>query len=145
MSERAVRRHFIQGMTEVIIRESHAVAERFMDFVVENALPGMIYDAALLPYEKEFIRNACVVWMQMNRKDPRMQDWKVVFPILAQFQEGVGLMPLGINFAAMDPGDMSAEEIYETISGSRIPGRDLSDRVAKEYEELLAIAERILS
>jgi hypothetical protein len=145
MSETAARRHFIQGMTEVIIRESHAVASRFMDFAVENALPGMIYDAALLPYEKEFIRNACVVWMQTNKKDPRMKDWKVVFPILAQFQDGVGLVPLGIDFAAIDCEDMSDEEIYDYISRSRIPSRDLSDRVAKEYEELLAIAERILS
>jgi hypothetical protein len=83
--------------------------------------------------------------MQTNRKDPRMKDWKVVFPILAQFQDGVGLMPLGIDFAAIDCEDMSDEEIYDYISRSRIPSRDLSDRVAKEYEELLAIAERILS
>lgn len=145
MSETAARRHFIQGMTEVIIQESHAVASHFMHFAVDNALPGMIYDAALLPYEKEFIRNACVVWMQTNRKDPRMKDWKVVFPILAQFQDGVGLVPLGINFTAMDYEDMSDDEISDYISKSRIPNRDLSERVAREYEELLAIAERILS
>jgi hypothetical protein len=35
MSETAARRHFIQGMTEVIIRESHAVAACFMDFAVD--------------------------------------------------------------------------------------------------------------
>ena len=138
------RRHFIQGMTEVIIEESHAVARIFMHFAIDNAVPGMIYDATMLPYEKEFIRNACVVWMQTNRKDPRMKDWKVVFPILAQFQDGVGLMPLGIDFAAMDYEDMSGEEISEYISRSSIPTRELSERVAREYEELLAIAERIL-
>ena len=144
MSETAGRRHFIQGMTKVIIEESHAVARHFLHFAVENAVPGMIYDAALLPYDKEFIRNACVVWMQTNRKDPGMRDWKVVFPTLAQFQDGVGLMPLGIDFASMDYEDMSEEEISDYISRSRIPSRELSERVSREYEELRSIAERIL-
>jgi len=83
--------------------------------------------------------------MQTNRKDSRMKDWRMVFPILAQFQDGVGLLPLGIDFAAMDYEDMSEEEISEYISRSRIPNRELSERVAREYEELRSIAERILS
>ena len=145
MSETTAHRHFIKGMTEVIIAESHAVARHFMHFAIDNAVPGMIYDATMLPYDKEFIRNACVVWMQTNRKDPRMKDWRMVFPILAQFQDGVGLLPLGIDFAAMDYEDMSEEEISEYISRSRIPNRELSERVAREYEELRSIAERILS
>ncbi len=145
MSETAGRRHVIQGMVEVVIKESHAVAARFMNFAVDNVLPGMIYDAALLPHDKGFIRNACIVWMQTNRRDPRMRDWKVIFPVLAQFQEGVGIAPLGINFAAIDFEGMSDEEIAEAISRSRLPSRDLSEKVAREYEELLAVAERILS
>jgi hypothetical protein len=68
----------------------------------------------------------------------------VIFPILAQFQDGVGLMPLGIDFGAMDYEDMSEEEILEVLSRSRIPSRALSERVAREHEELRAVAERIL-
>ncbi|HOD36550.1 MAG TPA: hypothetical protein PLR20_12220 [Syntrophales bacterium] len=144
MSETAGHRHFIRGMTELIIAKSHTVASHFMHFAVDNTVPGMIYDATLLPYDKEFIRNACVVWMQTNRSDPGMKDWRVIFPILAQFQDGVGLMPLGIDFGAMDYEDMSEEEILEVLSRSRIPSRALSERVAREHEELRAVAERIL-
>ena len=135
----------MDGMTEIVIEAAHAVARNFVHVASDHVVPGMIYDVSRLPYEKTFIRNACLVWMQANRQDPEMKGWKVVFPVLAQFQEGVGPVPLGIDFAAVDHEEMSGEEISLYVSGSRMPSRELSLRVGREYEELREIADRVLS
>jgi len=113
----------------------------FVGFIAYAYKPGMIYDVSVLPYKKEYIKEACILWMQNNKETGMAEGWASLFPILSRFQEGIGPKPAGIDYLNTD---LSYEEIEKLLWEQESPLRELSKRVDSEYIELYDLACKIL-
>jgi hypothetical protein len=121
------------GIVDIIIND-------FVGFIAYTYRPGMIYDVSVLPYNKEHIKQACVLWMQNNKGTEMAEGWLSLFPILSRFQEGIGPKPAGTNYLSID----SNEEGKERIRDHRELSREISNKVDREYIELYDLAHKIL-
>ncbi len=100
----------------------------------------MIYDVSALPYKKEHIKQACLLWMQNNKGTEMAEGWVSLFPILSRFQEGVGPKPAGTDYLSIN----SYKESMEKTQDLGEPWREISNKVDHEYIELYDLAHKIL-
>jgi hypothetical protein len=112
----------------------------FVGFIAYTYRPGMIYDVSVLPYNKEHIKQACILWMQKNKGTEMAEGWVTLFPILSRFQEGIGPKPAGTDYLSVGSNEESMEKIQE----HREPLREISNKVDREYIELYDLAHKIL-
>ena len=117
------------------------IVNDFVGFIAYTYKPGMIYDVSVLPYKKEHIKEACILWMQKNRGTEVVEGWASLFPVLSRFQDGIGPKPAGIDYLNTD---LSYERIEKLLREYEEPLGGLSEKVDSEYIELYDLAHKIL-
>lgn len=133
------------SMSEEILITANNIACDFADFVAERVKPGVIYDVSFLPFPKDAIRNSVKVWLYYGPKDPTLYGWEIILPALAQFQDGVGDVPFGLNFSEEDLSGKTPEEVTNMIRNQKMPTKELSDKVMTERLELALMVKKILT
>ncbi|MCX5658220.1 MAG: hypothetical protein NTW19_00680 [Planctomycetota bacterium] len=119
-----------------VIAVANAIAAQFAKMVASGqVLPGLVYDVSMLPHSKSVIKNACVVTIRYASREQR-EGWKIVLPILSQFQEGVGGSPLGLDPAAILAGGGVDEMIRRVANMKKLPP-EIETKVEAEFRELL--------
>lgn len=119
-----------------VLAVANAIASQFAKMVASGqVLPGLVYDVSMLPHSKSLIKNACVTTIRYASREQR-EGWKIVLPILSQFQEGVGSSPLGLDPAAILAGGEADEMIRRIANMKKIPP-EIETKVEAEYRELL--------
>jgi hypothetical protein len=116
------------------------IACDFSDLVSsERVEPNLVYDVSELPHPKDAIERACKFWIQVCPDEQQRQAWKIVLPMLSQFQEGVGSPPLGIGMATLRSArNVSVEEFARRVASTRSPSPQLLSKVEAEAAALLA-------
>ena len=117
---------------EAVIVAANNIACNFSGLIASDCIkPGFIYDVSMLPYDKDLIRDSCKLWISVCQDSPQLQGWKVVLPILSQFQEGIGSTPLGLDGTAMmamkDEG-VSIKEMAMRITQMKMPSPELKKK-----------------
>lgn len=122
----------------VIVAEN--IAHDFADLIASGRIsPTIIYDVSMLPYAKGLIENSCKVSIKVCQDSSQLQGWKVVLPMLSQFQEGIGSTPLGLDgtaLKAMSDDGVSIEEIATRITQMKMPSPELKKKVHAEERAL---------
>ena len=77
------------------------------------------------------------MWISVCQDSFQLQGWKVVFPMLSQFQEGVGTTPLGLDGTAMMDEGLSIKELAARITQMKMPSPALQEKVDAEARALL--------
>lgn len=119
---------------------ANSIACDFSDLIAsERVQPNLIYDVSVLPHPKVDIERACKFWIQVCPDEQQRQGWKIVLPMLSQFQEGVGSPPLGIDMATLrSDRNESVEEFARRVASTRSPSPQLRSKVEAEAIALLA-------
>ena len=92
---------------------------------------------------KEKILESCMIWMQACTDKTQREAWKIVFPLLAQFQTGVRCEPLGINYSNLAQTTPDATEMARMIMEKSVPN-DLRIAVDQEESRLRQLAEDLV-
>lgn len=125
---------------EAVIAAANNIACTFSGLIASDGIqPGRIYDVSILPFAKDLIMDSCKVWISVCQDSSQLQGWKVVFPILSQFQEGVGSTPLGLDgnaMVAMKDEGLSVEEMARRITQMKMPSPELQEKVNAEHRVL---------
>lgn len=125
---------------EAVIVAANNIACSFSGLIASDCIkPGLIYNVSMLPYTKDLIKDSCKLWISTCQDSSQLQGWKVVFPMLSQFQEGVGSTPLGLDGTAMmtmrDEG-LSIEELATRVTQMKMPSPELQEKVHAEERAL---------
>jgi hypothetical protein len=84
---------------EKTIAGVNKIVNDYGDFMQSSAFPapGCIADTKKLPYDKEIIKTALILSLKLC-DDPEMKEMlKVAYVGLADFQDGVGLVDVGLD------------------------------------------------
>jgi hypothetical protein len=101
---------------EAIVTAANNVACDFSELIGSgNIEPNIIYDVSVLPHTKELIEQSCKLWISICSDEAQRQSWKLVLPMLAQFQQGVGSTPLGLNSTALGGTGLPPLEMINRI------------------------------
>ncbi|MBI1369484.1 MAG: hypothetical protein GC162_12625 [Planctomycetes bacterium] len=133
------------------IRTANRVACDFAS-CVENISPIAIYDVAILPHPKDHIVKCCQLWIGVCRNAEQLAGWIVIYPILSQFQPGVGKQPLGLNVEAINKASnagVSVEELARMSLSHPQPSPELKTKVEREFCEMVtwvtdAVSQRLV-
>lgn len=130
---------------EAIVIAANNVACDFSDLIASgNIEPFLIYDVSVLPHAKELIEQSCKLWISICSDEAQLQGWKITFPILAQFQRGVGSTPLGLNATALVGTGLSPLEMANRIVSLKQPSPELLAKVQTEEHALLSWVTQIV-
>jgi hypothetical protein len=112
------------------------VACDFSDLIASDRIQdGMIYDVSHLPDAKALIEKSCKIWISLCTDEAERQAWKVVLPMLSQFQEGIGPSPIGLDVTAI--AGMEPQEMLKLIRSMKKPSPELLMKVQTEEKALL--------
>lgn len=67
-----------------------------------HAGSGVISDTKFLPYPKETIKAALITALRITTDKQMRENLKVAYISLADFQDGVGPNPIGVNLLGLD-------------------------------------------
>lgn len=122
------------------IAAANKVAHDFSDLIASDRIcPLQIYDVSVLPHPKELIEKCCKLWIMVCQDSTQLQGWKVILPILSQFQEGIGATPLGLDGAAimaMGNEGVPINERTMRITEMKMPSPELEEKVRIEERAL---------
>ncbi|MBX3332438.1 MAG: hypothetical protein KF722_18725 [Nitrospira sp.] len=125
---------------QAAIAAANKIAHDFSDLIASGRVnPGQIYDVSVLPHAKELIEKCCKLWIMVCQDSTQLQGWKVILPILSQFQKGIGATPLGLDATAlmtMRNEDVPIEEHAMRISEVKMPSLELEEKVHAEERAL---------
>ena len=125
---------------KVAIAAANKVAHDFSDLIASDHIyPLQIYDVSVLPHPKALIEKCCKLWIMVCQDSTQLHGWKIILPILSQFQEGIGATPLGLDGAAimaMRNEDVSIEESAMRITEMKMPSPGLEEKVRIEERAL---------
>lgn len=125
---------------QVAIVAANNIAHDFSGLIASGRIESVrIYDVSMLPHAKDLIEDCCKLWISVCQDSSQLQGWKVVLPMLSQFQEGIGSTPLGLDGTAMmamkDEG-VSMKEMAMRITQMKMPSPELQERVHAEERAL---------
>ncbi|BCA53474.1 hypothetical protein W02_06140 [Nitrospira sp. KM1] len=121
------------------IETANAVACDFSDLIASGSIePTLIYDVSALPHAKDLIEKSCKLWILACPDVSQRQSWKVVLPMLSQFQEGVGSIPLGLDVSTLVNQGLPPQELARKITSLKMPSAELLERVHAEEHALLS-------
>jgi len=124
-----------------LISAANRVAHDFSDLMASDRIDsGLIYDVSVLPHDKDLIEKCCKLWITVCQDSAQLQGWKVILPMLSQFQNGIGTTPLGISYnalMAMKNEGVSVEESAMRITEMKMPSPELEEKTRIEERALL--------
>ncbi len=117
------------------VLQANNVACDFSGKIVELGItPGLVYDEKLLTLPKAYIKDCCKVWIRFCTDAEQRNGWMVIYPMLAQFQKGVGTKPAGLDVTKIN---MSAPDAHKQILAMTSgPSQAFVDMAEKEGKEL---------
>lgn len=121
------------AMAERVVRDYGAVLQS------RAPVTGTVADARELPYPKERIKQALVIALR-STADPRVREsLKIGYISLADWQEGVGLTPVGIDLTKIDP----TEDVLELAKRVAAQGEGMDKWIAAMKAEQEALADEL--
>jgi hypothetical protein len=99
--------------------------------------PGCIVDACYLPHPKERIKQAFIVALRSTTDPQKREQCKVGLLYLADWQEGVGDMPVGLDLRKMDL-NADARELADQVISQRA-GMEKWDGIMKAEREAMEL------
>jgi len=124
-------------MNQTAIAAANNVACDFSDLIASGRVkPGLVYDVSALPHAKDLILKSCKLWITACPDQSQRVAWKVVLPMLSQFQEGVGSTPLGLDIASV--AGLAPREMARRIASMEQPSQEVMTRVQTEERALRA-------
>ena len=99
--------------------------------------PGCVVDARNLPHPKQRIKEALIVALRSTTDPQKREQCKVGLIYLADWQEGVGDAPVGLDPRKLDP-NATTLELAERVLSARA-GMDKWDQVVKAEREAVEL------
>lgn len=115
---------------------------RFLE--TSGPLPGQVMDISSLPCEKGEIRRALLLCLNCNLDTDLQADLEAGFLLLSAFQDGVGTLPAGEVFAALDL-DACPREINAYLAGEHDAFEPWRKKARTELQRLRREVEQIRS
>jgi hypothetical protein len=98
----------------------------------------MVYDVAKLPHPKPLIEKACMFCIQASTEPEQREGFSVMLLALAQFQDGVGAHPLGMNVPALVSAKHDPATMIAAAAQSRMPSAEIQAKVRADEQRFLA-------